>query len=84
MIIEIGIVAGEIIQLMERSQRPMKMLEVEILIEHPLRMIDMALGWLIRENFIRIMNLGGEKFLYLSDKALSFNHYNPVEYQSAN
>lgn len=84
MIIEIGIVAGEIIQLMERSHRPMKMLEVEILIEHPLRIIDMALGWLIRENFIRVMNLGGERFLYLSDKGLSFNKYNPVEYQSVN
>lgn len=84
MIIEIGIIAGEIIQLMEKSQRPMRMLEIEIMIDHPLRMIDMALGWLIRENFVRVINLGGERFLYLSDKGLSFIHCNPVEYQSVN
>lgn len=84
MIIEIGIIAGEIIQLMEKSQRPMRMLEIEIMIDHPLRMIDMALGWLIRENFVRVINLGGERFLYLSDKGLSFSHCNPVEYQSVN
>lgn len=84
MIIEIGIIAGEIIQLMEKSQRPMRMLEIEIMIDHPLRMVDMALGWLIRENFVRVINLGGERFLYLSDKGLSFIHCNPVEYQSVN
>lgn len=84
MIIEIGIIAGEIIQLMEKVKRPMRTLEIEILIDHPLRMVDMALGWLIRESFIRVLNLGGERYLFLSEKGLSFLNANPVEYQSVN
>lgn len=81
MIIEIGIIAGEIIQIMEKSKRPMRLLEVEIMVDHPLRMVDMALGWLIRENYIRVIILGGEKFLFLSDKGLSLTKNEQVEFQ---
>jgi hypothetical protein len=84
MIIEIGIIAGEIIQLMERSKRPMRVLEIEILTDHPLRLVDMALGWLIREHFVRVINLGGEKFLFLSDKGLNFAQGSHAQYAGVN
>lgn len=84
MIIEIGIIAGEIIQMMEKSKRPLRLLEIEIMVDHPLRMVDMALGWLIRENFVRVINMGGEKFLFLSDKGLSFVRKEQTEYHCLN
>lgn len=68
---EIGIIAGEVIQLLESSDRPMRILEVEILIDHPVMMVDMALGWLIRENYLRVVPIAGEKFLCLSNKQLA-------------
>lgn len=84
MIIEIGIIAGEIIQMMEKSKRPLRLLEIEIMVDHPLRMVDMALGWLIRENFVRVINMGGEKFLFLSDKGLSFVRKEQTEFHCLN
>ena len=68
MITELGIIAGEIIQLLENSDRPMRILEVEILIDHPIMMVDMALGWLIREHYLRVVPMAGDRFLYLSNK----------------
>lgn len=70
MITEIGIIAGEIIQLLEKADRPMRILEIEILIDYPVMMVDMALGWLIRERYVRVVNLAGEKFLSLTEKRL--------------
>lgn len=67
MVIEIGIVAGEIIDLLERTQRPMRMLELEILIDHPVTIVDMALGWLIREHHVKVVRLAGEKFILLPE-----------------
>lgn len=68
MVIEIGIVAGEIIDLLEKAQRPMRMLELEILIDHPVTLVDMALGWLIREHYVKVVRLAGEKFILLPEE----------------
>ncbi len=70
--------------MMERSKRPMRLLEIEIMVDHPLRMVDMALGWLIRENFVRVINMVGEKFLFLSEKGLTFVKKEQVEYHCLN
>jgi|CXWL01.1.fsa_nt_gi hypothetical protein len=68
MITEIGIVAGEIIHLLEETKRPLRLVEVEILINQPVIVVDMALGWLIREHYVRVVNMCADKYLFLSDQ----------------
>ena len=80
MVTQIGIIAGEIIQLLEKTNRPMTLLEVEIFTDHPLRLVDMALGWLIRECYVRIIHLGGEYCIFLTDKKLNKNGNMEAEY----
>ena len=54
MIIQLGIVAGEILTKLENVQRPIDLEEIESSIEYPNDTILMALGWLIRVGHIHV------------------------------
>ena len=54
MIIKLGIIAGEILTVLEDVKRPIDLEEVESLIEQPTNIILMAFGWLIRQGHIHI------------------------------
>ena len=70
MMTEIGIVAGEIIDLLEKTNRPLTITEVKIFIDRPIDMIYMALGWLIRGNYVHVVTRE-EKYLFLVSKPVS-------------
>jgi len=54
MVIRLGIVAGEILTVLEKTKRPIDLEEIETLIEYPNDTILMAFGWLIREGHIHV------------------------------
>lgn len=68
MILEIGVVAGEIIELIDKSERSLTLSEVLILLNRPIDIIYMALGWLIREHYVRVFDAGGEKRLVVINR----------------
>lgn len=70
MITEIGIVAGEILTLLEEKKIPVSILDIKFSLDEPMELIDMAIGWLIRENYVQVLR-GGQKYLVLSQKSLS-------------
>ncbi|MCK5178967.1 MAG: winged helix-turn-helix domain-containing protein [Candidatus Omnitrophica bacterium] len=54
MITRLGIIAGEILTVLEKTKRPIDLEEVESLIEYSNDTIMMAFGWLIREGHIHV------------------------------
>ena len=63
MITQIGIVAGKILNLLEGSDSPVSLDEVEFCIDEPSEMIFMSLGWLAREGYIHLDHRSGEYFI---------------------
>ena len=70
MITEIGIVAGEILNLLEEKKGPMNMAEIKSHLDEPMEVINMSLGWLIRDNYVRVIR-DGQKYLVLAKEASS-------------
>lgn len=68
MIVEIGVVAREIIELIDKSKRSLTISEVLILINRPIDIVYMALGWLIREHFVGVFHAGDENFLFVVNR----------------
>jgi len=54
MIMKLGIIAGEILTILEDIKRPLCLKEVKTLIHYPDDIILMAFGWLVREGHIHI------------------------------
>jgi len=52
MITEIGIVAGEILELLEDEVRPWSLREIQIHLDEPLDVVMMSVGWLLREKYL--------------------------------
>ena len=52
MIMEIGIISGEILTLLEDMGKPMSLEEIKFHIDEPIEIIDMSVGWLVRESYI--------------------------------
>jgi len=67
---EIGIVAGAILILLEEKNIPVSVAEIKCLMDEPADLIDMSLGWLIRENYVRVIR-GGEKYSALVPNMVS-------------
>lgn len=53
MITEIGIVSGQILMLLEGTQRRLLLQDIAPLLEKPDSIILMSIGWLIREGMIK-------------------------------
>lgn len=64
MVTQIGIVAGEILTILEEVNRPMSLKSFQnYLDETSLDMIMMSIGWLAREGYIHIETVDGDCFV---------------------
>jgi hypothetical protein len=55
MIAQIGIVSGTILEILEKKEKPVNIMDIKIQIDEPMYLIHMALGWLIREGIVRVI-----------------------------
>ena len=62
MMTQIGIVSGEILNLLEEMKMPVSISDIKFHIDEPVDVIDMSIGWLIREDYVRVVR-GNEKYL---------------------
>ncbi|MGE0266984.1 MAG: winged helix-turn-helix domain-containing protein [Candidatus Omnitrophota bacterium] len=62
MITEIGIVAGKILELLEANKFPMSVLEIQKELDEPWNVINMSIGWLVRDNYV-FVNKDNELYL---------------------
>ncbi len=67
MITEIGIVSGEILNLLDEKKHPLSVSEIKSHLDEPVDVINMSIGWLIRENYVRVAR-GNEKYLLIVTK----------------
>ena len=66
MIMKLGVIAGEILTVLEKTQRPVCLEEVESLIEYSNNVILMAFGWLVREGYVYIREKDNKLFICCS------------------
>lgn len=78
MITEIEIIAGEILNLLEERKMPVSIPEIKFFLDEPVDLIDMGIGWLMRENCVGVVS-ENEKQLFLHEKSiLSPNELQPA------
>ena len=66
MITEIGIVAGQILEILENKNRPVRMEEIQVrLYQISKKMIYMAVGYLAREGYARLIEEDNRQYLTL-------------------
>jgi hypothetical protein len=65
MITEIGIVSGEILELLEGEFRPWSIREIQEHLDEPLDVVMMSVGWLLREKYL-VENKGRELYVTLA------------------
>jgi hypothetical protein len=63
MITQIGIVSGEILNLIDEKKRPVSISEIESHFEDEKELTYMSIGWLVREGHVHLVDKGKEKFL---------------------
>ena len=68
MITRLGIIAGEILIVLEEINRPITLDEVEHLISYPIELTLMAFGWLVREGHIHVQNRDNKLYICCSPK----------------
>ena len=68
MIIRLGIIAGEILTLLEESEKPICVEEVKSLIQYPDDIILMAFGWLVREGHIHVRQKDNKRYICCSSE----------------
>ncbi|MFH1359966.1 MAG: winged helix-turn-helix domain-containing protein [Candidatus Omnitrophota bacterium] len=54
MITRIGIVSGEILMVLEKQNRSIRLKEFSEFVNHPPEMILMSIGWLAREGYVQV------------------------------
>lgn len=80
MITEIGIVSGEILNLLEEKKIPVSIDEIKSHLDEPMDVIYMSIGWLIREGYVRVTR-GGQKYLSLTTEVVPYEEFvKKVEY----
>jgi len=72
MITEIGIVSGKILDLLEDQRLPVSITEIKLRLDEPMDLIHMSIGWIIRENYVRVIR-GSENSLSLVAKDVPFS-----------
>ena len=65
-ITELGIIAGEILNILQEIERPVCLEEVESLINYPKDIIIMAFGWLVREGHIHVRQKDNKRYICCS------------------
>ena len=68
MITKLGIVAGEILTVLEEKQKPVSLEEVEAKIQHSNDIILMAFGWLVREGHVHIRQKDDKLYICCSSE----------------
>lgn len=68
MITKLGIIAGEILIVMEEINRPLTLDEVKHLVPYPVELTLMAFGWLVREGHIHVQHRDKKLYLCCSSK----------------
>lgn len=63
MIINIGIVSGEILNFLEVKKEPVSITEIKFHLDDPIELINMSIGWLIREKYVHLIRRGSEQYL---------------------
>lgn len=63
MITQIGINAGEILNLIDQKKRPVSLAEVRFHLNNAEGLADMSIGWLVREGHVHLVKIGKEKYL---------------------
>ncbi len=66
MFTQIGIVSGEILEFLEKKKTPISISEIKLNLDEPMDFINMAIGWLIRQQYVRMITNGNENYLSLS------------------
>jgi len=73
MITQIGLAAGEILNLFEQRNRPLSMTEIKFYLDVPVDLIYMAVGWLVREGYVRMTVKDDESYLFSVSEEASFS-----------
>ena len=71
MITKIGIVAGEVITVLEEISRPLCVEELEFYLEESYELVLMSLGWLVRKGIIHIEHKQGSYWASLASSPTS-------------
>lgn len=67
MITEIGIVSGEILELLENEPRLWNIREIQEHLDEPLDVVMMSVGWLLRERYL-VEIKGSELYVTLASE----------------
>lgn len=62
MILEIGIIAGEILNFIEKKEHPFTLDDIKSEIDYSDDLILMSIGWLVRENRIFVKQVDGKYY----------------------
>lgn len=54
MITETGIISGEILELLESKSGPPSISEIKLALDERMDLINMSIGWLIREGYVTV------------------------------
>jgi len=68
MVIRLGIIAGEILTMLEEIEGPVCVEEGESLMQYPNDIILMGLGWLVREGHIHVRQKDNKHFICCSSE----------------
>jgi len=63
MITQIGIISGEILNLIDKKKRPISFGEIRTNLDSQKDLTTMSIGWLIREKYVHLVKDGKEKYL---------------------
>ena len=66
MITKIGIVAGEILSLLEEADQPMNVAVFPSRLDAPTEIVLMSIGWLAREGYVHMAEKDGKLFIFRS------------------
>ncbi|VAW13933.1 hypothetical protein MNBD_BACTEROID05-865 [hydrothermal vent metagenome] len=69
MILNIGIVSGEILEVFDEVKNPLTERELEVYLGHSQEKILMSLGWLVREGFLTVEEKCGNTFFACKKEA---------------
>jgi hypothetical protein len=76
MITILGIIAGEILSLLENADRAMSVREIVSELEEPQEVVLMTIGWLARQGFISIMPVSGDYTVRIISEASTVRRLN--------
>ena len=54
MIIKLGVVAGEMLTILEREKESIKISDLREQLDHPYEIILMSLGWMVRQGYLKL------------------------------